>query len=109
MKIPKGTGFDLAGGFTITLILSGGYFLVGTFLGVIDDERDYGDKTKFICPPTKVKIENEVEFADGAEFILLQLVCPFSVTGLPFFATGTIVAVDVEQVLFIATGTSCAD
>lgn len=121
MKLPKGKGFDLTGGLTVTVILDDGIFLTGRILGVIGDEdrkdeyaeydkkfpSKHDDKCKEKCPPPKVEIENEVNVEDGAEFLLLQLTCAFAVGGLPAIAVGTIVAVNVEQILFLAPGTAC--
>jgi hypothetical protein len=101
MKYPKGCGFNLTGGLTLTVILEGGYFLVGRFLGAIGDDRKCD-----CCPPPKIEIENEVEVNDGAEFLLLQLTSAFVVGGLPTFPVGTVVAINVEQILFIGPGTA---
>lgn len=106
MKYPKGCGFNLTGGLTLTVVLEGGYFLVGRFLGAIGDDRKCDCDHKVVCPPPKIEIENEVQVDDGSEFLLLQLTSPFTVVGLPTFGVGTVVAINVEQILFIGPGIS---
>jgi len=95
MKFPKGHDFDLIGGLVITVFLEDNLSLTGTFLAEIED-RHHDDPT-----PIHVNVEEE------AEFILLQLTCPFCAPGLPFLPVNTIVAVNVEQILFISPGQEC--
>jgi len=96
MKIPHGKGFDLTGGLVITVVLDDRIALTGTFLGEIPDERGFH---KDECHP---KWEQE-----EPEFILLQLTCNFEESGLPEIEAGTIVAINVEQILFVFPGGVC--
>jgi hypothetical protein len=96
MKFPKGKGFDLAGGLVITVVLED-VILTGTFLGEIE-ERHHDEP--IICPPAVVNVDLD------PEFILLQLVCDVRIDGREF-EEGTIVAVNVEQIQFIAAGGEC--
>jgi hypothetical protein len=95
MRIPQGKGLDLACGLLITVVLED-VILIGTFLGEFGDERS----TK--CPPTHV----DVKCDDDPEFFLLQLTCDVFVDSVEFDA-GTIVAVNVNKVQFIAIGGNC--
>ncbi len=92
MKYPKGKGFDLTGGLIITVILEE-YSLTGTFLGEIEN--------RYCKEPTHVSVQED------SEFILLQLTCPVDVINGPEFPIGTIIAINVEQILFIAPGGIC--
>lgn len=96
MKFPEGKGFDLAGGLIITVVLDD-YALTGTFLGGIDERSCHDDR------PIVVNVEEETEF------ILLQLTCPLEVEDGPDFSVGTIIAINVEKILFIAPGGTCED
>jgi len=96
MKFPKNKGFDLAGGLVITVVLED-YALTGTFLGEIEDRSCHNDST------IDVTVEEEVEF------ILLQLTCPLEVEDGPDFSVGTIIAINVQKILFIAPGGTCED
>jgi hypothetical protein len=55
------------------------------------------------CPPTIVNVNRETEF------ILLQLVCAVDVEDGPDFPIGTIIAINVDRILFIAPGGTCED
>jgi len=98
MKFPKGKGFDLAGGLIITVVLDD-YAVTGTFLGASGD-RHHDD-----LPPIHVDVRVEVE----EEFILLQLTCPVKVERGVELPVGTIIAINVRQILFIAPGGTCED
>lgn len=91
MKYPKGKGFDLTGGLIVTVVLEN-YSLTGTFLGEIESRY---------CKDSPMYVNEE------SEFILLQLTCPVYVENGPDFLIGTIIAVNVEQILFIAPGGIC--
>jgi len=95
MKFPKGKGFDLAGGLIITVVLDD-YALTGTFLGGVE-ERHHDDPL--------IHVNAQVE--DATEFILLQLTCSLEVEDGPGFPIGTIIAINVQEVLFIAPGGTC--
>lgn len=96
MRIPKGKGFDLAGGLTITVVLDD-VILVGTFLGAFEDQRHHKE-----CPPVCVDLKCD----NAPEFFLLQLKCSTFVESTEF-PRGTIVAINVNQVQFIALGGEC--
>lgn len=96
MKFPKGKGFDLAGGLVITVVLED-YALTGTFLGAIEERSCHDDS------PIHVTVEVE----EDVEFILLQLTCPLEVDDGPEFDVGTIIAINVQKILFIAPGGTC--
>jgi len=97
MKFPKGKGFDLAGGLVITVVLDD-YALTGTFLGGIEER-------KYVDPPINVNVQVEEE----VEFILLQLTCCVEVNDGPKLQVGTIIAVNVQKILFIAPGGTCEE
>lgn len=94
MNFPKGKGFDLTCGLTITVVLKG-VILIGTFLGARGDERHHNE-----CPEIGVKCDND------PEFFLLQLTCDVLVDSVEF-VSGTIVAVNLNEVQFIAIGGEC--
>jgi hypothetical protein len=94
MRIPREQGFDLIGGLVITVVLRE-YALTGRFLGEFDDRHCHNDS------PTIVNVNRE------NEFILLQLICPIDVDNVPYFAEGTIIAINVDRILFIAPGGTC--
>ena len=95
MKFPKGQGFDLAGGLVITVVLDD-HVLTGTFLGESED-RHHDD------PPIIVNVTVD----EDPEFILLQLTCELELKHGPDFPIGTIIAVNVQEILFIAPGGTC--
>ncbi|MBP2628145.1 MAG: hypothetical protein H6Q68_2856 [Firmicutes bacterium] len=97
MKFPIGKGFDLSGGILITVVLDE-YALTGTFLGG-SEERHHD------AQPIHVNVEVEEE----TEFILLQLTCPLEVEDGPDFPIGTIIAINVQKILFIAPGGVCVE
>jgi len=94
MKFPREQGFDLIGGLVITVVLED-YPLTGRFLGEFEDRHCHDDA------PTIVNVNRETEF------ILLQLVCPVDVENGPDFPIGTIIAINVDRILFIAPGGTC--
>lgn len=94
MRIPRQQGFDLIGGLVITVVLSE-YALTGRFLGEFDDRHCHSDS------PTIVNVNRE------NEFILLQLVCPVDIETRADLPIGTIIAVNVDRILFIAPGGEC--
>lgn len=103
MRIPKGKGFDLAGGLIITVVLDD-ITLIGTFLGEIEGEKEQRHHDEpIICPPAKV----EVNLQEDPEFILLQLVCDADIDDGPEIEQGTIVAVNTNKIQFIAPGGEC--
>ncbi len=96
MRIPKGKGFDLAGGLVITVVLED-VVLIGTFLGAFGDERHHQE-----CPPVCVDLKCD----NDPEFFLLQLKCGVLVESIDF-PRGTVVAINVNRVQFIALGGEC--
>jgi len=96
MKIPKGKGFDIASGLTITVVLEE-YTLIGTFLERIKERSCHDD------PPIHVN----VKVTEEPEFILLQLTCPLKVDRGIELPVGTIIAINVQQILFIAIIGTC--
>jgi hypothetical protein len=96
MRFPKEQGFDLIAGLVITVVLED-YSLTGRFLGEFDDRHCHEHDEA----PTIVNVNRETEF------ILLQLVCPVDVEDGPDFPIGTIIAINVDRILFIAPGGSC--
>jgi len=98
MKFPKGKGFDLAGGLSITVALDD-YTLIGTYLGGVGD-RHHDDP-----PPIHV----DVQVNEEAEFILLQLSCCLKVDHKTELPVGTIIAINVQQILFIGPGVACEE
>ncbi|MBU2703824.1 hypothetical protein Ga0466249_004974 [Sporomusaceae bacterium BoRhaA] len=95
MKIPKGKGFDLACGLLITVVLED-VVLIGTFLG------DFGNERSVKCPPVHVDLKCD----NDPDFFLLQLTCNVLVDSREFDA-GTIVAINSNEVQFIAIGGEC--
>jgi hypothetical protein len=95
MRIPKGKGFDLACGLLITVVLED-VILIGTFLG------EFGDERSAQRPPTHVNLRCD----NDPKFFLLQLTCDALVDSVEFDA-GTIVAINVNEVQFIAIGGEC--
>jgi hypothetical protein len=97
MRIPKGKGFDLAGGLVITVVLED-ILLVGTFLGAFGDQRSHHQE----CEPIHVDLKCD----NDPEFFLLQLKCSAFVESVEF-PRGTIIAINVNEVQFIAIGGEC--
>jgi hypothetical protein len=95
MKIPKGKGFDITCGLLITVVLED-VILVGTFLG------EFGDERSLKCPPVHVDLKCDSD----PEFFLLQLTCDVLVDSVEF-SSGTIVAINLNEVQFIAIGGDC--
>ena len=95
MKFPKGKGFDLAGGLIITVVVDE-YALTGTFLGESED-RHHDD------PPIIVNVNED------PEFILLQLTCALKVDDRLEFPVGTIIAINVREILFVAPNGTCEE
>lgn len=93
MRIPKGHGFDLAGGTNLIVVLRNNQSLQGTFLGVVE-ERKYENL------PPKINIGGKFDCDEGTEFLLLQLTCAFS----EFFPVGSIVAINVDNISIIGPG-----
>jgi hypothetical protein len=67
--------------------------LTGTFLGGIEDRH---------CNEPSIHVDVQVE--NEAEFILLQLTRCLEVYHGPDFPVGTIIAINVQKILFIAPG-----
>jgi len=91
MRFPKGKGFDLASGVVVTVVLDKAVHeklltLTGTLLGEIEEKHHHR------------KID------DFHEFILIQLTCPFFEKGGPEIPEGTLVAINIEQILFVLPG-----
>jgi len=103
MKFPKGKGFDVSAGLVISVILDDYEALIGTFLGEIEERHHHDDEC---CQPPKVEVKAILE--DDPEFILLQLTCCFRKHDLEI-PVGTIVAINVDQILFIVPGSLCED
>lgn len=96
MKFPKGKGFDLASGVVVTVVLNTVVHdelvtLTGTFLGETEEKHHHK------------------RFNDFHEFILIQLTCPFCEKGGPEIPEGTLVAINIEQILFTIPGKKCHD
>ncbi len=96
MRFPKGKGFDLTGGLLITVVVDD-VILIGTFLGATGDERHYQE-----YPPVHVDLKCD----NDPEFFLLQLKCGVLVESIDF-PKGTIIAINVNRVQFIAIGGEC--
>lgn len=100
MKFPKGKGFDLSGGLVLTIVLDDGFTLTGRFLG--EAERKYSANNN--SPSAHNMVDNEVEF------ILLQLT-ESVITSCKYrevlFPQGSVIAVSVDQILFIGPGINC--
>lgn len=96
MKFPKEQGFDIIRGLVLTVVLSE-YSLTGRFLGGLEDRHCHDDS------PTIINVNRE------NEFILLQLLCSVDVEDGPDFPAGTIIAINVDRILFIAPGGTCED
>jgi hypothetical protein len=100
MKFPKGKGFDLSGGLVLTIVLDDGFTLTGRFLG--EAERKLSGNNN--CPSPHHGVDNE------AEFILLQLT-ESVITSCKFrevlFPEGSVIAINVDQILFIGPGINC--
>lgn len=101
MRFPKNQGFDLIHGLVITVVLDDDISLTGRFLGEI------GDRGHDHCGQSLQPINVNVDV--DSEFILLQLVCEFEGDDIPEFDVGTIVAINVNKILFIAPGGECED
>lgn len=94
MKFPKGKGFDINSSLVITVVTNEEFVFTGTFLGELEERGD---------TPIFVDVDVNVE----TEFILLQLTCPFNVRHIPELPVGTIVAVNVAEIIFIAPISEC--
>lgn len=99
MRFPKNQGFDLIHGLVITVVLEERITLTGRFLG------DIGDRGHDHCNEKIQPINVNVDI--DSEFILLQLICEVEVEDGPEFDVGTIVAVNIDRILFIAPGGEC--
>jgi hypothetical protein len=97
MKFPKGKGFDLAGGLVITVVLDD-QVLTGTFLGGSEDRH---------CDDPPIIVNVTVD--EDPEFILLQLTCALEVDDRPEFPVGTIIAINVREILFVAPNGTCEE
>jgi hypothetical protein len=93
MRFPTGKGFDLACDMVVTVVLDN-VTLIGTFLGEIE-ERHHDDPTY-----VDVDVDNE------DEFILLKLLHDVEINNVET-KEGTIVAVNIGQIQFIAPGGEC--
>lgn len=96
MKFPKGKGFDLACGVVITVVLDAVVHnelvrLTGTFLGEIDEKHHH--RRSECCH----------------EFILIQLTSPFCDRSGLEVPEGTLVAVNLCEILFIIPGRKCPE
>jgi hypothetical protein len=96
VKFPKGKGFDLACGVVITVVLDAMVHnelvrLTGTFLGEIDEKHHH---RRFEC---------------CHEFILIQLTAPFHDRSDLEIPEGTLVAINLSEILFIIPGRKCHD
>lgn len=96
MKFPKGKGFDLACGVVVTVVLDAVVHnelvrLTGTFLGEIDDKHHH--RKPECCQ----------------EFILIQLTTPFRDRSGLEIPEGTLVAINLCEILFIIPGRKCHD
>lgn len=96
MKFPVGTGFDLTSGLVITVVLDD-YVLTGTFLGKVEERSCHDEQ------PIYVNVEEE------AEFIFLQLTCALVDEGVLELPIGTIIAINVRKILFLAPNGTCAE
>lgn len=95
MRFPKNKGFDLISDLVITVELEE-ITLIGTFLGEIEERHNHGGNQ-----PKNVTVDEYLEF------ILLQLVCEVEIHDGPKIPVGTIVAINLDQILFIAPGGEC--
>ena len=96
MKFPKGKGFDLACGVVVTVVLNTVVHdelvtLTGTFLGETEEKH------------------HRRRCNDCHEFILIQLTCPFCAKGGPEIPEGTLVSINIEQILFTIPVKKCYD
>lgn len=96
MKLPKGKGFDLACGVVVTIVLDRVLHdelvtLTGRFLGETEDKHHHK------------------KFDGFHEFILIQLTYPFCEKGGLEIPEGTLVAINIEQILFVIPVKKCHD
>lgn len=98
MEFPKGKGFDITCGVVITVVLDTVVHdslvrLTGTFLGGKEERRHHRHR-RHRCIH---------------ESILIQLTCPFCERHGAEIPEGTIVAINVSEILFIVPGRKCHD